>query len=120
MEAVMSQLDLPLLGRLDGASTVPHQIVAEASTYRQAVRLAWQLRRVKGMTQQGLAAEAGLYASHVSDYLNRDDKTTRRSLPAEHIAQFEATVGNTMVTQWLAAQAHLTVLEEIQATRAAA
>lgn len=116
----MSQLDLPLLGRLDGASTVPHQIVAEASTYRQAVRLAWQLRRVKGMTQQGLAAEAGLYASHVSDYLNRDDKPTRRSLPAESIAQFEATVGNTMVTQWLAAQAHLTVLEEIQATRAAA
>ena len=75
----MSQLDLPLLGRLDGASTVPHQIVAEASTYRQAVRLAWQLRRVKGMTQQGLAAEAGLYASHVSDYLNRDDKATRRA-----------------------------------------
>jgi hypothetical protein len=37
-----------------------------------------------------------------------------------HFAAFEAVVGNSLVTQWVAAQQALTVLEEMQATRAAA
>jgi len=71
------------------------------------------------MNKHQLAAEAGLYASHVSDFLNPDDKPSRRSLPAESIAAFEAVCGNSLVSQWLASRAHLTVLEELQASRAA-
>lgn len=116
----MEQLGLPLLGRLEGPATAPAQLVCIAQTYREAVRLAWRLRRIHYATQRQLAAEAGLYAPHVSDYLAQDDKPSRRSLPAEHIPAFEAFVGHTLISQWLAARARLTVLEEIQATKAAA
>ena len=116
----MEQLGLRLMGRLEGPSAAPTALVIQAKTYREAVRLAWTNRRIHYATQRQLAAEAGLYAPHVSDYLNTDDKPTRRSLPAEAISQFEAFVGNTIVSQWLAAQARLTVMEEMQATRAAA
>lgn len=117
----MKQIPLPsLMGRLDGPSVAPASLVALATTYRQAVRLCWQLRRVKNMTLAVLAAETGLYASHVSDYMHADDKPSRRNLPAESIAAFETVCGNSLVSQWLASRAHLTVLEEIQATRAAA
>lgn len=116
----MEQIALPLMGRLDGPSTVPAPMVTWPKTYREAVRLAWRLRRVQYATHRQLAAEAGLYAPHVSDYLNPDDKPTRRSLPGEHIPAFEAFVGNSLVSQWLATKAKLTVLEELQATKAAA
>jgi len=116
----MEQLALPLMGRLDSPSTAPASVIAMANTYRQAVRLAWALRRIHYATQRQLAAEAGLYAPHVSDYLNKDDAPKRRSLPAEGIPAFEAFVGNTVVSQWLASKAKLTVLEELQATKAAA
>lgn len=111
--------ELPLMGRIDGPCVAPAGLVALANTYREAVRLCWQLRRVKGMTKATLAAEAGLYAPHVSDFLNTDDKPSRRSLPAEHISAFEAICGNTLISQWLASRARLTVLEELQASKAA-
>lgn len=116
----MDQLNLALLGRVNGPSVAPLQYVVSCKTYRQAVRMSWGLRRVHLMTQQQLAAEAGLRAQLISDYLNPDDRPQRRDLPADRIAAFESVVGNTLVTQWLAARAVLTVLEEMQATRAAA
>lgn len=116
----MDQLEFPLLGRLDAPSAVPNQWIRHARTYRHAVRLAWDLRRVKRMTKQQLASEAELYAQHVSDYLAQDDKPKRRDLPADAVARFEAVVGNTLVSQWIASQCRLTVLEEIQATKVAA
>lgn len=112
----MDQREFPLLGRLDAPSAVPMQWIRHASTYRQAVRLAWQLRRVQSMTRQQLATEAELYPQHVTDYLAEDDKPSRRDLPADKVAQFEAVVGNTLVSQWLASRSRLTVLEQVQAT----
>lgn len=82
--------------------------------------MCWALRRVHHMTRRQLSHESGLRPQFVSDYLHADDKPTRRSLPAEQIAAFEGVAGNTLVTQWVAAQQALTVLEEMQATRAAA
>lgn len=116
----MNQQQLPLLGRLDGPSVAPEQCVARAKTYREAVRLAWQLRRVHFMTRQQLASEAGLYPQHVTDYLHEDDHPKRRDLPAHHIHAFNVVVGNTLVSQWLAHLDGLTILEEMQATKAAA
>lgn len=116
----MDQLEFPLLGRLDAPSAVPNQWIRHARTYRHAVRLAWQLRRVKTMTRATLSAEATLIPQHVSDYLAEDDKPKRRDLPADKVAAFEGVVGNTLVSQWLASQSHLTVLEEMQATHAVA
>lgn len=116
----MDQREFPLMGRLDAPSAAPNQWVRAAKTYRHAVRMAWDMRRVKYMTKATLAVEAQLYPQHVTDYLADDDKPGRRDLPADAVARFEAVVGNTLVSQWLAAQSKLTVLEEMQATRAAA
>jgi hypothetical protein len=116
----MDQLEFPLMGRIDAPSVAPHHWINSAKTYRQAVRLSWKLKRVHYMTRQQLSAEAGLYAQHVTDYLHEDDKPSRRDLPADAIARFESVVGNTLVSQWLAARSKLTVLEEITATRAIA
>ena len=112
----MDQREFPLLGRLDAPSTAPTQWVIHAKSYRQAVRLCWLLKRVSNLTRQQLATEAQLYPQHVTDYLHEDDKPSRRDLPADAVSRFEAVVGNTLVTQWLAAKSHLTILEELQAT----
>ncbi|MDR5813345.1 XRE family transcriptional regulator [Caballeronia sp. LZ033] len=115
--------DLPLMGGLlTGPTFLADADVARCMTYRDAVRLAWAKRRSMGMSQSTLAERCGLYASHVTDYLNARDADahgrTRRSLPAEKISIFEATVGNRAITQFLIRQAQLTCMEEIIAQRA--
>lgn len=116
----MGQREMPLLQRLEGPAVVPTSMLGIASSYRQAVRACWQLRRAKGLNASDLAREFGFNRQHASDYLNADDVHTRRSLPPEQIALFEEVCGNTFITQWLAARQRLTVLEELQAERAAA
>jgi hypothetical protein len=111
------QRELSLLGLIDAPKVFPREVVAQARTYREAVRLAWEKRRVRGMTKQQLAGEAGLYASHVSDYLHADDKPSRRDLPAKCVPEYECAVGNRIVSQWLAMQADFTVMEEMKADR---
>lgn len=118
MGATMDQMPLrPLLGRLEGAAIVPPHLMKTCRSYRDAVRLCWELRRVRRMTQRQLAADAGLIPQHVTDYLNKDDKPSRRDLPARLIKDFEDVCGNTAVSQWVAANSVLTVLEELQASR---
>lgn len=119
IEAPMEQLPLRLLCRLDALSVVPPSAISAIKTYRDAVRLCWDQRRVRNMTRTRLAEEAGLYAPHVTGYLN-DKAKNLRNLPAEKVAAFERACGNTAVSQWIAAQARLTVLEEMQAERIAA
>ncbi len=114
------QKKLALWGRLDGPAVAPVALIQLAQTYRQAVRLAWAYKRVHYATHSQLAGETGMPAQHVTDYLNKDDAPRRRDLPAHRIPAFEAFVGNTIVSQWLALQAQLTVLEELQASKLAA
>lgn len=120
VEAPMEQAHFSLLGRIDAPSIVPPSLVTKARSYRDAVRLCWELRRAKGLKVSDLGRDHGFTRQHVSDYLNVDDKPKRRSLPAHRIVDFEDLCGNSAVSQWLAAQARLTILEEIQAARAAA
>lgn len=111
----MEQRELPLMGRLDGPSVVPFHYVQRCKTYREAVRESWRLRRVSYMTQAQLASEAEVPRQHVSDYINPDDKPGRRDLPPEAIRRWNGVVGNTLVSQWVAHQDRLTVLEQVQA-----
>ena len=104
------QLQLPMLTYYVGPRLVPQDVVAGVATYRDAVRLCWQLRLRTSLTRRALAEEAGLYASHVSDYLS--ELEIKRDLPAKHIAAMEVACGNRVITQWLAAQANLTILEQ--------
>lgn len=114
----MIQKELPLLGRIDAPSVVPPGLIANCKSYRDAVRLCWELRRVRNMTKRMLAECAGLYAPHVTCYLT--DGKRQRDLPGNKVREFESTCGNTAITQWHNLQARLTVLEEMQLLRAAA
>jgi len=108
-------------GMVVTAAFLPDAQIKECQSFRDAVRLAWRSRRIKAMTQSTLAERCGLYASHVTDYLNKDDAhddgRARRSLPAEKIATYEAVVGNRAVTQFLVRQVELTLMEEVLAAR---
>ena len=116
----MDQQEFKLMGRIDAPSVAPEQWVRSAKTYRDIVRLAWTLRRTKGAKAVDMARHCNFYAQHISDWLADDDKPSRRSMPADCISDFEDFVGNTLVSQWMARRAKLTVLEEITATRAVA
>jgi len=115
----MTQLQLPMLTVYTGPRLVDPEVVGACRSYRQAVRACWMLRTRRSLTQRLLADEAGLYASHVTDYVSEDE--SKRELPAKHINAFELACGNRFVSQWLARQASLTVLEQfIAPARAAA
>lgn len=114
------QIPLQLMQRIDGPAIAPAAMLGMARSYREAVRLCWALRRAKGLTPSDLAREFGFVRQHVGDYLNADDKPSRRNLPPDQIALFEEVCGNTCVTQWLAARQKLTVLEQVQADQRAA
>lgn len=111
------QAPLPLLGGIVQVQrlVVPPEVVMHVRSYRHACRLAWKLRFIRNLTRRTLAEIAGLYASHVSDYFSQADN--KRELPARHIAAVEAVLGNTVISQYLAQQAKLTILEEMQAQR---
>lgn len=111
---------LPLVGGVIQAQrlVVPPEVIKGLTSYRHACRLAWKLRAVKNLTKRGLAEQAGLYATHVTDYFSVHEN--KRELPARHIAAVERVLGNTVISQYQAAQAALTVLEELQALRRAA
>lgn len=115
----MEQLELAgLMCRIDAPSVVNPQLIAKCESYRDAVKLCWALRRVRNMTQAGLAELAGLYPSHVSCYLH--DGKTQRDLPASGIRGFELACGNSAISQWIASNAKLTSVEEMQFLRRAA
>jgi len=112
------QAPLGLLGGVVQAQrlVVPAKIVMQLPTFRHACRLAWKLRQPR-VTYRTLAELTGAYASHVSDYFSVH--INRRELPARMIGPVERVLGNTVMSQWVAQQSKLTVLEEMQADRAA-
>lgn len=111
----MSQLELRLLGRIDAPSMVPKAEIDKINSYTEAVIASWVNRRIRDMSKSALAGQTGMRASHLTDYFNprRIDSKGRelREMPAKHIPLFEAATGNTFVSQWLAAQSKLTILE---------
>lgn len=106
-------------GVIQAPAFLPAEVISSCKSYREAVRASWAHRRIKGMTQRTLAELTECYASHMSDYLAVDDKTSRRSLPADKLNAWAAVTGNWGVQQWLMAQAQLTLMEEVIARKAA-
>lgn len=98
--------------------------IARCVTYRQAVRLAWDMRQPRGMTMRTLAELCGMYPQHVSSYLHEDQflpsGAPRLNLPAEKINAFEAAVGNYAVSQYLNHLGRLTIMQEVIAAQRAA
>jgi hypothetical protein len=103
---------------------LPVEVIAQVKSYRDAVVLCWTHRRSQRMTRATLAEMTGMYAQHISDYLADSDidrkGKERRDMPAKYIAAFESVCGNTYVSQWVANQSGLTVLEGVIAEKRAA
>lgn len=119
MKLLYEQAPLPLLGGVVQAQrlVVPPQVVMRLTGWRQACRLAWKLRSPR-ITQRTFAELTGCYPSHVSDYFSVHDH--RRDLPAQHAGAACLVLGNTVLIQYLAQEARVTLLEEMQAARRAA
>ena len=116
-------LPLPLLGGAVQAQVlhVPPEVVMNIASYRDACRLAWRVAYVlHHITKRSVAEGAGLYAPHVTAYFSAQPRPKSRDLPAEKIAPTERVLRNTIISQWIAQQSKLTVLEELQAARRAA
>ncbi|SPA44632.1 hypothetical protein [Cupriavidus taiwanensis] len=96
--------------RMDAPVLLPIAAVAACNSYREAVRLAWDLRTIRNQTRAALAERIGAFPSHVTDFFAADDLKGRRSLPAELINDFEWAVGNRAVTQYLAHKAGKTLV----------
>jgi len=96
------------------------QYVEMCDTWRKACRMAWQMRRIRNMTYTMFAAYTGFTRQHVGDWFNKDDLQTRRSMPVECVSVSEYVFGNKLLSQWIAAQSKLTILEEMQVERALA
>jgi hypothetical protein len=66
-----------------------------------------------------MAAEISgdFYASHASEYFAKEEYTDkgkkRRDLPAKHLVAVQEQVGNYGISQWLARDAMLTLMEEV-------
>jgi hypothetical protein len=113
----MTQINLPMLTVYSGPTLVHPDLVDQCKTYRDAVRMCWELRKRRLMTRSMLAEESECYPSHITDFLSEDD--SRRELPAKRIGMFEQSCGNRCITQWLATQAGLTILETLMQRKAA-
>lgn len=119
----MNNNELPLIGGLlNGPVFLSDDKIASCKTFREAVCLAWDERRSKGMTRDRLAELCALLPQHLSDYFSRCEMNPkgqrRRSLPAEKICDVESALGNRAITQYLIRQAQLTLMEEMMAQRA--
>lgn len=115
-----AQQPLPFMGGVVQAQRlfVPPVVIDRLGGFRHACRLAWKLRANRRLTKRQLADDCGLYYSHVTDYFSVHE--ARRELPARHVAAVERVLGNAVMSQWLAHQAQVTLLEEMQAQRRAA
>lgn len=100
---------------------IPDSAIKACTSFRDAVRLAWDSRVSPHMTQRTLAELCGLYAPHITDILHREASDAkgnkRRELPADKINEFEQAVGNRAVSQYLMRKAELTIMEELIAAR---
>jgi hypothetical protein len=116
------QREFPLFARVEAPHVVPPEIMRLVKTYREAVRLCLHIARFKrpGLKVADVAVACNLTRQHATDYFIDCDKPTRRNLPADDVTGVEDYLGNTAISQWHARNARFTVLEELQAARAAA
>lgn len=107
-------LPLPLLGGMVQAQrlVVPPEVIMGLKSWRHACRLAWKLRSPR-ITLRTFAEVMGCYVSHCSDYFSVHEN--RRELPARHAGPACLVLGNTVLAQYVAHQARVVLMEELQA-----
>jgi hypothetical protein len=118
-EQQMTQMHLPMLTVYEGPKFVADEVIAGVKTYREAVQKSFELRTRPRMSNALIAEEVGCCASHVGDYVTKEERKIVRNLPAEFINAWEVSMGNRVVNQWMNAQAQLTILEALIQRKAA-
>ncbi len=109
----MSQLELPMLTRIDAPSVAHPRVIASIDSYRDAVLTCWAMRRDRGDGAQSACARyIGCQVSHMSSYLS--DDPNQRDMPAKYIKAFQFWCGVTVISQYLARVADLSVTEEVK------
>ena len=109
----MNQLELPMLTRIDAPSVVHPKVVKSINSYRDAVRACWEMRRDRGDGAQSACARyIGAQVSHMSSYLSDDPR--QRDMPAKFIKAYQFWCGVTVISQYLARIAELSVAEEVK------
>ena len=116
------QREIRIFGSLQKASWVPVEVVDRWQSYREAVVWCWANRPFHGLAEpddQALfARHAGVHAPHMSRYVSEFSKAPMELKP-DLIPAFEAYTGWRGVTQYLAKQSTVTIMEQVIAEKAA-
>jgi len=118
-----TQREIPIVGAVSEASFASKAVISGFKSYREAVQWCWQNRPCHGMTEQedqSLCARVlGLHAPHMSRCLNPNTKAPMK-LDPDMLPAFESYTGWRAASQYLAACANLTFIEELMEERKAA
>lgn len=108
---------MPWRDSLTPPQFAPKYAIDSFESYRDAVIWCWENREKQGagkkMDQALCADRIGMYAPHFSRCVDPDSKAPM-NLPPDLIPLFEAYTGWRAISQFLAAKAQMTYVEEMQ------
>lgn len=109
-----TQLDLPLMCRMERPRAVDQTIVAEISDQAELIRRAISMSRFKFL-EKTYAGYLGLSPSQFSKIKNGRDRSGKIwNLPITKIAGFQCLVGHTLLTQWIAHQEEMLYNDDLR------
>lgn len=110
------QREMPFFMARQPAKFVPAEIVNQFSTYREAVIWCWANRPQSGLVdpkdQSLFSFHSGMHPPHMSRCVNTLTKAPM-DLPPDFINEFEAYTGWRGITQYIARQSRVTLMEEM-------
>lgn len=109
-----TQLDLPLMCRMERPQAVDQAIVESINDQAELIRKAITLSRFKFL-EKTYAGYLGLSASQFSKIKNGRDRAGKIwNLPITKIAGFQCLVGHTLLTQWIAHQEEMLYSDDLR------
>jgi len=115
-----AQREMPLIGAMPSVKFAPQEVVRGFASYREAVIWCWQNRPCHGLREaddQSLCARVlGMHPPHLSRCVNPESKAPM-SLPPDYLTDFESYTGWKAASQYVAAKADMTILEQVIADR---
>lgn len=109
-----TQLELPLMCRMERPRAVDQTIVAAITDQAELIRKAIELSRFKFL-EKTYAGYLGLSPSQFSKIKNGRDRAGKIwNLPITKIAGFQCLVGHTLLTQWISHQEEMLYSDDLR------
>lgn len=109
-----TQLDLPLMCRMERPRPVNHSIVESINDQAALITKAIELSRFKFL-EKTYAGYLGLSPSQFSKIKNGRDRSGKIwNLPITKIAGFQCLVGHTLLTQWISHQEEMLYNDDLR------